>query len=182
MFKKLVLAALLAVSPVYTMAHNAPDGPSIQYIITHESIEGETYHDFVMRIGRFMNGWTKSSHAEMCGILSEKEGQYFVILGTIGSQLSCTTNTIVVGSKPTGDTIHSHPALDPLGRIKITDQTRHIEGERVPPMSYMQVNTNIFSKGDYDSGPGFLIAEDMVKYQNGRGTMKVIGKLPPAGH
>lgn len=177
---KFLLALMLSVASFTTFAHNVADiQPTI--VMDFESNQNESYTDFVMRVGRFMNGWTKDSNAEICGILTEKNGQYFVILGTINSQLSCNSNKIVSGTTPTGDNIHSHPATMVGNRLKITDATRKIEGDRVPQVTFTVVNTKIFSENDYKAGNGFLVANDLVQYQNGIGTVKVIGQLPKAG-
>ena len=35
-----------------------------------------------------------------------------------------------------------------------------------------------FSSDDYGVGPGWLVADDLVLYQRGRGTTKVVMRLP----
>lgn len=176
---KKLAAITLTVASILGTAQAQTVTPEI--ISQRESEVGESYEAFVMRTARFMNGWTKDSNAELCGLLTEKDGRYYVVLGTIRSQLSCKSGYVVDGTNLTGDTLHSHPATDARGRIKIHNHTRAVEGKGVPLTADMEVNTRVFSKGDYLDGPGFLVADNRVQYQAGKGTVKVIGKLPEAG-
>ncbi|WPH68493.1 hypothetical protein [Stenotrophomonas phage BUCTxx99] len=176
---KKVAAITLAIAGILGTAHAQTVTP--EQVAVRESEQGESYEAFVLRTARFMNGWTKDSNAELCGVLTQKDGRFYVVLGTIRSQLSCKSAWIVDGTQPTGDTLHSHPATDVRGRIKITDQTRAAEGRGVPQTADMEVNTRVFSKGDYVDGPGFLVADNRVQHQSGKGTVRTIGQLPPAG-
>lgn len=176
---KKIAAITLAIAGILGQAHAQTVTPEV--VSTRESEVGESYEDFVMRTARFMNGWTKDSNAELCGFLTKKGDRFYIVLGTIRSQLSCKSGFVVEGTELTGDTLHSHPATDARGRIKIHDHTRLAEGKGVPLTSDMEVNTRVFSKGDYVDGPGFLVADNRVQYQAGKGTVRVVGKLPDAG-
>lgn len=133
---------------------------------------GETKTQFLGRVAVFMEGYTASTGNEACGLIAEKDGLYSVIVQTSDIQIYCDSNRIYSGWNYIGENIHSHPQPRADGKIKLTEESQKWLG--VLGMPYWAVNKKQFSEGDYKAGPGYLVTNHQLLYQNGIGTRKVV--------
>lgn len=142
-----------------------------------ESQPGESKIAFLERVGTFLYGWTYSNGDEACGMIAELDGAYSVILTTSRSQIMCESSLIYHGWNSTGETIHSHPLTSASGRIILTARTKELAGGKLDGRSYIKADRFAFSPGDYTTGPGYLVDNGKLLYQNGVGTSRTVGEV-----
>lgn len=139
--------------------------------------DNETYIQFVERTARYVNEWTNNSKVELCGIFTQNGSMYRVILSTNYSQLSCKMVFVTNGDMVTGDSIHSHPEVDNLGRLRVTRQTNEQDGDFTRGRPYVKISNHSFSPMDYAVGNGFLVVEGKLYYQHGKNTQVFVTNL-----
>lgn len=172
--KRLISLAFLAcaaISPMFspTIAAEPPE-----VIAVYQSQPGEEQAAFILRVAIALRDWTAENGVEGCGYVTTNGHDYVVALTTDRSQLTCNVSVAADGYEPTGDTIHSHVTPGPDGRIILTDRTREVIGQ--PAVAARQVAG--FSDIDYDYSRGWLVERDRLLYQSGRGTERVVTRLP----
>ncbi len=158
----------------------------VSKIATFESREGEDLEAFVMRMGGWFRTFTTSSGYEACAyILKAADGsdRWAMPVYTNTSQIGCVMGEVAVeGFVATGETIHSHPVerrIDPNAqdRVFMAGQSKRFNVER---RQRRGVDPRTFSDTDFESGAGYLVADDKVLYQNGRASVREVGVLPAA--
>lgn len=145
-----VLSALLFLLPLSAVARD-------EVLTVEVSAQGESKEAFLVRVGRYMQGWTNRNDVEACGLIAESEGRYAVAVNTQRMRDQCLTGFVLPGWKHTGENIHSHP------------RERLARGFRRSTQAH-------FSDVDYLS-PGYLVANGHLFYQNGVGTDRVVSSL-----
>lgn len=153
---------------------------------TLESREGETKLEFLRRVGRVLDQYTKATTLEACGVIAERtaveetaQGKWTVPLVTQQSHIACAAVlALPSGTRYTGETIHSHPEFpertyraneaDALF-LPITSGQHVRAGRRVVAPSSRTGET--FSSKDFSAGPGWLVDHGQLYYQNGKRTV-----------
>ena len=109
--------------------------------------------------------------------------RFGVRLGTTKGAMTCSMSrsNVPAGMRALTVSIHSHPyhrsvfptsadvtfyAENPLSSARMIKRGRP-----------EKVGGAYFSNGDYTAGPGFLVAEGQVLYQEGRGTERNLGRF-----
>lgn len=72
----------------------------------------------------------------------------------------------------TKETFHTHPPMDRGGYVQVNDQTRTAmarlgDDVRGRPKWFRIENNNEFSKHDIETGPGYLVSNGQLLYQDG---------------
>lgn len=136
-----------------------------------ERKEGESEEDFVVRAGDELRRLRDSSGHEYC---TRACPSGIVPIYTSGSHVVCAQP-----SGCGGPSIHIHGkdnfkvnAID-NAYMKLQGWHRYSVGDRGPGQSQ-----DSFSDADYRSGPGYLIGDRAIYYQEGRGTNKTIHEHP----
>lgn len=153
---------------------------------------GESREAFIRRLAKYMQDWTDKNDAEACGFLATDGQRWGVKLTTQRSQVMCLMDPSIVPTglvaKHSDDTIHSHPRASQGGWLEVSEATEKaaaVVGERGlertgPWSTKVRVSVNGFSRDDYSSGPGFLVANGVIYYQKGRGTQQVGAQIGEA--
>lgn len=164
---------LLSLLLIYSFTASANNSVIVN---TFES-ENEVKSEFIERTARFIDTWTADNKVEICGLITERDSTYRVILTTNYSQLSCNMTYVTDGDTFTGDSIHSHPPVDNLGRIRVTRKTHEQDGDFVNGRSYVKISNHSFSLMDYRLGNGYLVVEGKLYYQHGLNTKTFVTNL-----
>ena len=182
-----LLGALLALASFAAsadMARLPSRGAKVPLVELHTMTQGaeEDRLVFLKRAGVWMHNYTVGTNEEVCAnICAAPNGHLSLRLTTNGSHLACgITNRCVAGSKPTGESIHSHPH-DPSFRLNATDIAflrDRAPGQNVQRYATFLANAKQFSEWDYALGAGYLVADGQLLYQKGPGTATVLGDLP----
>lgn len=173
--------ALLLLSTLAIMPAKAAD-VYVEYE-TVVSQQDETEQEFVLRVAPLLRDRTKETGWELCGVLAQGAGKLGVVLVSSQSTLACVLRPDLVpeGMEATDRSIHSHPgpnskdvgftamdhALAQHAGHKLTlgqDQPRNRRGGG-------------FSTQDFQVGPGYLVLERQVLFQEGFRTVKRVGKI-----
>lgn len=154
----------------------------------YTSVPGEQHDAFVLRVAEALKAWTDQSGTEACGpIARTNEGRYYVQLTTLNAQMVCLRSTVMPeGMIYTGEDIHSHVHRHP-GSVAVTfeDQAalrevgeqQMLENMRRLGIRVVQVDPVDFSDDDYAGGAGYLVVNDTLRYQHGRGTSVKVADL-----
>lgn len=150
--------------------------------------EGESDEQFQVRTFQRMRRFTRDSGYEASGhFCRSEEGQMGITIFTWEAHFSAPTMKgcpLALGGWPTVlDFVHTHPLP---GRYTFSEQDVTSENRK---RAFFKKSTKSaqwvgrhsisqFSSDDYDVGPGWLVADDLVLYQRGRGTTKVVMRLP----
>jgi hypothetical protein len=185
----LLTAGMLGMTLVTgALAHEAPISIQADEVGTYTSQPGESYVAFVTRVAQTLNAWSLQNHQEACGAFAKAaNGTYQIQLTTEHSQLVCLiTVEAPAGMALVGDSLHSHVAsTDSSGEYRVTDADRAAfkamgdwthasKSNRWEKGEGGNDKITNFSNDDYDSGPGYLVAEGQLLHQHGRGTSTVI--------
>lgn len=136
----------------------------------------ESLDSFITRVAEVGQFQMDRFNAEVCGQITRKGDVYGIVLQTNGSQILCYSDkaNVLPGHELTGMTFHTHPPADADGIMRFTEETKrtaHLTGmgginaQRVAPG---------FSGIDYDGGPGYVLEDGSLLFQEGRGTDRVV--------
>ena len=149
---------------------------------TLESREGEEKVDFLKRVGRLMESYTSSTQHEACGIIIERtardhtaEGKWVVPMVTQMSHIACAAvTTIPYDGTATGETIHTHPTFENDRYVVNQSDVKFLYGlhakrvQRGQRMSIKRSGGPAFSSTDFQGGPGWVVDQGQLLFQNGR--------------
>lgn len=145
---------------------------------------GESDERFLLRAGSTFRDFTAVSGFEACAQLCHSpEGLAGLLITTNNSHIGCAVvDRCPLGMLPSGLTVHSHPQ-QPTYLVNEADRVflaaRHPE-QAIGKRSRRTVSTQAgFSLYDYQWGPGYLVDGDLLRYQEGRKSTRIIGSLPP---
>ena len=189
------VAMLQAASPAQAQAQIRPGEIQgtleVRALGTMENRQGEGKIDFLKRVGRVLDGYTGSTNLEACGVLidrphlqPEDQGKWTVPLVTQMSHIACAgVITLPYDGVLSGETIHSHPR-PPHGRYQVNQADvsffyglhgkRVRRGQRMTLPMYEQAR---FSQQDFSSGPGWLVENGELLFQNGRDNIQRHGSI-----
>lgn len=134
-----------------------------------KSFDNENINDFIKRISPFVYDYSKNTGYETCGVIASNGQNYSIVMGSNQSHIVCLNipNLTLEGYFPTGETLHTHPG--PAGGSFVVNKTdKFILGPLAPIKSVR--GQGGFSEDDYKSGPGYVIENSRVLYQNGKKT------------
>jgi len=177
-----VLAFLLACGQAWAHGGSIPKGgieltsTKAWPVGTYTSEPGEAKEVFLLRIAPEVAAWTAENQAEACAFVATDGERWGLKLITLRSQFDCVFAYGVApeGMETTPETFHSHPPADGGGYITLTESTKAAALALGDPslrrVRQMRVeNRGEFSERDFDAGPGYLITNGRLLFQNGRG-------------
>lgn len=141
-----------------------------------KSTTDESEIDFLKRVGKYMQRYSRSKHVETCASVWRKaNGEMATQVTTNGGHTTC----VVILENPAGEeytmderSIHSHPYG--LSEAKLTPTDELLTGQKAGT-GVVIYNTG-FSPQDKESGPGFLISNKHL-LENNNGTIKDYGSV-----
>lgn len=172
-----LLAAAVSLLPLQASA--APPQPVGEFI----SQTGEALGDFIVRIAPALDQHTRESGHEVCGMVAADSERYGVRLGTTKGAMTCSLSrsNVPEGMRAMNVSIHSHPhtrsVLPTAADVSFYAENPLSSGRMVKRGRSERVGGAYFSAGDYQSGPGYLVAEGQVLYQEGKGTERTLGNF-----
>lgn len=147
--------------------------PFAPIAVLHQT-KDETKEQFVVRVGRELLNFSTITNYEGCGGLAIKAADlHSVSLFTNLSHKGCVilSTNVMSDYKATAAHIHSHPVKGSVvfNRIDELFVRGKIEAGRV-----VDIKVEDFSENDYSIGPGWVVADGKLMWQNGKGTEKII--------
>lgn len=146
----------------------------------------EPVQDFMMRVAPTLNAFAKTHGVEGCGYITHNPDtrQFGIRLTTQGGFFFCVNSVDLAYREPgfrlTTSTLHNHPSGTYI-KPSPSDVAikRLLQGPDAEFVVARQKNYGMlgFSPQDYKAGPGFLVAGDLLWYQRGRGTMRIVGAI-----
>ncbi len=172
----LILCALAAMAPAFA-------APSLTHVAELVSEQGEHLEDFVLRIAPMLDRYTRETGFEACGMVAQSpDGERFgVRLGTSQGAMTCEMrrSNVPAGMTALRLSIHSHPhkptILPTAADVAFYAGTQAANGRMVLRGRPQRVGGAFFSSGDYASGPGYLVSDGRVLYQEGKGSERDLG-------
>jgi hypothetical protein len=149
------------------------------WIVATLTSEPDEDHDaFLLRVAHYMQRWTDTNNAEVCGYLASDGTRWGVRLTTLKSQLTCISSKQVVpdGMIASGENIHSHPSAGEHGTLSTSMDTKRVARAFREQVGRVIRPSPGFSKDDFDAGPGYLVADGKLSYQAGEGTVRILGE------
>lgn len=176
LFLTAILLTVAEISPAFA-------APSLTHVAELVSEHGEPLEYFLLRIAPVLDRYTRETGFEACGLVSQTpDGNRFgVRLGTSKGAMTCE---ILRSNVPAGMTglrlsIHSHPhkttILPTAADVAFYAGTQAENGTMVLRGRPQRVGGALFSTGDYASGPGYLVSNGRVLYQEGKGSERDLG-------
>ncbi|WP_296246279.1 hypothetical protein [uncultured Stenotrophomonas sp.] len=156
-------------------------------VATYVSEPGEGKEAFLLRIASPVQEWTQSNEAEACAFIATDGERWGLKLITLRSQFECVFAYGVApeGMTTTRETFHSHPPTNSGGYITLTEATKAaakaLGDASLDRIKMMRVeNEGEFSERDFKAGPGYLITNGHLLFQDGRGKKhrREIGEIP----
>ena len=151
--------------------------------------EGESEQEFVMRVAPTLAYLTKATGWEVCGVLAQGEAGMGVVLTSSQATTACVLRADLVppGMEATTRSIHSHPGPNSKD-VGFTDMDHHLahasghrltiaRGQDQHKRNRNRTQRGGFSTQDFQMGPGYLVLEREVLYQEGFGTASRVGRL-----
>lgn len=143
----------------------------------------ESLESFVMRVAPELDSFTRQSGYEACGMIAQTPSgnQFGVRLITIKGAMTCSMlrSNVPEGMRALKVSIHSHPhkrsVFPTAADVSYYAENPMVSGRMVKRGSPEKVGGAYFSQGDYRAGPGYLVAEGRLLYQEGVGTERDIG-------
>lgn len=175
-FLAVLLFSTLAIAPV-----KAAD-VYVEYE-TFTSQAGESEQDFVMRVAPYLRDKTIETGWELCGALATDGERLGVVLTSSQSSLACAVrhNVLPEGMTAINRSIHSHPGPNSkdVGFTAMDRVLAEHSGHRLTLAQQKQKDRRGggFSTQDFNSGPGYLVLERVVLFQEGFRTVKRIGRI-----
>lgn len=157
--------ALLAGGALPALADDEPgtyQAPAFVELGVVNSRPEEAQNDFLMRVARVLDRFTRTSGHEACGAImaSADNTRWRVRLITNRSQLGCVRMMFdEPGFVLTPDTIHSHP-LPNRGRLYANARDQVLRGFRCG--TPVIVHDESFSKSDVANSRGYLVAQGQL--------------------
>lgn len=179
MFRALLVIVLFATFPALAnqlvFGHRGESLP-VTHLATFQADPGESERDFVLRVGSFLDRYTRNNGFEACASLVINDGKLTARVSTSNSQVGCLI-TIMEGDEPVGRGIHSHPEAGIL-RLSANDNVflRGNGGNRNGRVSTVR-RTAGPSKTDRAGGPGYLVENGMVVFYTPHGQDEVVGPV-----
>lgn len=187
-FASLCTAALLTIflaPPAVGAPSIAETSKVIPYVWLGQmtSHAGESKEGFVKRVSSKLAFFTQETGFEGCGWLTNNASKdvWRVRLVTFKSRLGCVLITFEdEGFTTVNESIHSHPQ---------TSSVRpNIQDRRFSNLAfcggYVRITPKTFSAGDFESGPGYLVAKSTAPfaktrlvYQSGRENVVEMGPI-----
>lgn len=132
---------------------------------------GEAREDFLWRLAAYMQAWTNTHGAEVCGYVATDGARWGVKLTTQRSQVMCIMDPSIVpaGFRAERDNIHSHPTADSRGKIELNEATRAAAeaiGENAG-LHRLEIGFG-FSADDKRNGRGYLVTDGRLMHYDGR--------------
>lgn len=175
---------ILVVVGANAQAHSVPD-VYVEYE-TFVSQEGESEQEFVLRVAPTLRDLTKATGWEVCGVLAQGEAGMGVVLTSSQATIACVLRPELVpeGMEATARSIHSHPGPNTKD-VGFTDMDHHLaqaSGHRLTiargqDRGRANQRGGGFSTQDFEMGPGYLVLEREVLYQEGFGTVARVGRI-----
>lgn len=175
-----LLAAAVSLLPLPAPA--APPQPVGEFV----SEPGEALGDFTLRLAPALDQHTRESGHEVCGMVAADSDRYGVRLGTTKGAMTCSMSRSNVpdGMRALKISVHSHPhtrsVFPTSADVSFYAENPMVSGRMVKRGRPEKVGGAYFSHGDYASGPGYLVAEGQVLYQDGKGTERNLGHFDVA--
>ena len=171
----LTIALLLAAGVSPARAGDVPMTPAMRALPfktldVYLSQPGETLKTFLLRVARDMRRFTHETGFEACGAIAKGPAGYGLALGTNESQIGCLAGEagVPVGMTWTGETVHSHPEDRNL-IMQANDKAYALATHSTNPYTRtFEGSPGEFSPTDFQSGPGYLVANGALLYQPGR--------------
>lgn len=178
----LALVASLFAAPVAA-------APTLQHVAELVSEQGEPLEDFVLRIAPVLDRYTHETGFEACGMVAQSaDGERFgVRLGSTKGAMTCEMrrSNVPEGMTALRLSIHSHPhkpvVMPTAADVSFYAGTQASNGRMIQRGRPERVGGAFFSVGDYASGPGYLVSEGRVLYQQGKGTERDLGAYAADG-
>lgn len=144
----------------------------------------EADESFLLGASARLHSYTHSTGFEACGqVCHAPDGTPGLLLTTNQSHIGCVVvNRCPTGMLPSGLGIHSHPQ-GPHYAVNAADEiflkARHPDTSFQPRQRRPVSRKKGFSPYDYAAGPGYLVDDGLLIFQNGPRTDRVIGIVPP---
>lgn len=179
--RSLTLAAVVAVSALFV----APSVQAATAVPVGEFVSepGEALEDFMLRLAPVLDRHTRQSGHEVCGMVAQSTDseRFGVRLGTTKGAMTCSMlrSNVPAGMRALNLSIHSHPhtrsVMPTAADVSYYAENPLISGRMIKRGRTERVGGAYFSNGDYAAGPGYLVAEGQLLYQEGRGTERNLG-------
>lgn len=154
---------------------------------SYESKSGETMDEFALRLSPDVYKITQDTGFEACAVIAQHpDGRFGATLTSSQSYVGCILRYEIVpeGFVATNFSIHSHPdASTPrnsdssmdgkLNKAMGRSATAQAQGHGRRGLA----RPNGFSPADFDAGFGYLVTAKTVLFQEGRGTVRRIGRF-----
>lgn len=172
MRKVLMLLAVLVSGQAW--AHDgAPQGGAQQgwqrqHLGDYTSEPGESLVDFMRRTGQVLHEFTRDSGNEACGAVASDGQRFSVSLYTDGVPHGCAIHTseVLEGFEFAGETLHSHPWQKILTMTPAARAWSRFHGDGHNGATTLRNDgAGGFSRADYASGPGWLVAKGQLLHQ-----------------
>lgn len=172
----LILGAFAATAP-------AVAAPSLTHIAELVSEQGEPLEAFVLRIAPVLDRYTRETGFEACGMVAQSPDseRFGVRLGSTKGAMTCEMrrSNVPPGMAALRLSIHSHPhkptILPTAADVAFYAGNQAANGRMVLRGRPQRVGGAFFSTGDYASGPGYLVSDGRVLYQEGKGSERDLG-------
>lgn len=166
---KRIKQAALAIALLSAVSVTNADENAV-HVTTIVSVESASSVDeWIASIAPIAGEYTREHGTEVCGVIArDADGRLGIVLGTTGSPYSCGFSHANVpdGFVSTGETFHTHPKSRG-GKAKLTMVQRRQFGSH-------RVSEKDFSPADYADGPGYVLTNDYLLFQNGPGSRRVV--------
>lgn len=165
--KRLILATIAL------LASEACFAQHVDIIGAYKSAPGQTEQQFAIEVGTTLQTWSAQTHEEACGQLTTDGTLFAVVLVTEHSHGACgePQGAILPGFHLIHKTIHVHPTITHY----------HTTPEDVamgdPRNVDITITQGVFSAADYATGPGYLVTDHKLLYQDHPNTQTVISAL-----
>lgn len=189
-WKSFAVVALVASVPAWAQGGSIPPTGMQQgwkglHLVELVSDPGEGLSDFMLRIAPVLEQHTRESGHEVCGMVAQSADaeRFGVRLGTTKGAMTCSMSRLNVpaGMRALTVSVHSHPhtrsVLPTSADVSFYAENPLSSGRMVKRGRSERVGGAYFSIGDYAAGPGFLVAEGQLLYQEGKGTERNLGSF-----
>lgn len=141
----------------------------------------ETLDAFMLRVAPVLDKFTAEKEWEACAAIGKTpDGQrYGFILTSSQAALGCLvyTEALPAGMVSANVSIHSHPGTREVYPGYMDRQIMAMRGMKVVQAEMKNQGRSGFSPEDFDAGPGYLVAGGNVMFQEGRGSVRRVGRL-----
>ncbi|MBV6883194.1 hypothetical protein [Xanthomonas euvesicatoria] len=190
LWKLFAVMALVAGAPAWAQGGSIPPTGTEQgwkglHLAEIVSEPGEGLEAFMLRLAPVLDRHTRESGHEVCGMVAQSADseQFGVRLGTTKGAMTCSMSrsNVPAGMRALNVSIHSHPhnrsVLPTAADVSFYAENPLSSGRMVKRGRSERVGGAYFSSGDYAAGPGYLVAEGQLLYQEGKGTERNLGRF-----